>query len=221
MRPAPAAEKKALDALRKLREAEVEAAQALLGETDFGALTVDTLMRETGMTRSSFYHYFSGLDDLAAIVDQATGNRAEVLLVGDHHQLPEVAAGGAFRAALDVLGDRVVELTTNRRQRHAWERAALDQLRCGDVRAAFDAYRDHGRIVIADRPDDLHALVLGDWLDAAGAERFADETIRESRIAGTQMFAQVAILATGAIKKRPMVIEDPVHGEDQSDGARW
>ena len=116
---------------------------------------------------------------VVAIVDQATGNRAEVLLVGDHHQLPEVAAGGAFRAALDVLGDRVVELTTNRRQRHAWERAALDQLRGGDVRAAFDAYRDHGRIVIADRPDDLHALVLGDWLDAH-AEVFANAAAERS-----------------------------------------
>lgn len=30
----------------------------------FGDLTVDVLMQRTGMTRSSFYHYFHGLDDL-------------------------------------------------------------------------------------------------------------------------------------------------------------
>jgi conjugative relaxase-like TrwC/TraI family protein len=105
----------------------------------------------------------AGTRDVAAIVDQATAVGAKVVLVGDHHQLPEVAAGGAFRAALDTLADRVVELTANRRQQHEWEREALDQLRCGDVPTAFAAYRDHGRVVITDTPDDLHAIVLGDW----------------------------------------------------------
>jgi len=43
----------------------LRAAQGALGEMDFPALTVDEVMRRTGMTRSSFYHYFTGLDDLA------------------------------------------------------------------------------------------------------------------------------------------------------------
>jgi conjugative relaxase-like TrwC/TraI family protein len=105
----------------------------------------------------------AGTRDVAAIVDQATAVGAKVVLIGDHHQLPEVAAGGAFRAALDTLGDCVAELTVNRRQQHEWERDALDQLRCGDVPTAFAVYRDHGRVVITDTPDDLHAIVLGDW----------------------------------------------------------
>jgi AcrR family transcriptional regulator len=42
----------------------LHAAQSVLSERDFASLTVDALMRETGMTRSSFYHYFTGLDDL-------------------------------------------------------------------------------------------------------------------------------------------------------------
>ena len=79
----------------------------------------------------------AGTRDIAAVIDQATFVGAKVVLIGDHHQLPEVTAGGAFRAALDTLGGRVVELTVNRRQQHAWERAALDQLRNGDVRTAF------------------------------------------------------------------------------------
>lgn len=105
----------------------------------------------------------AGTRDVAAIIEQATTVAAKVVLVGDHHQLPEVAAGGAFRAALDTLGNRVVELTINRRQKHEWEQAALDQLRNGDVPTAFGAYLEHGRVVITDRPDDLHAIVLGDW----------------------------------------------------------
>lgn len=105
----------------------------------------------------------AGTRDLAILIDQAAEVGAKLLLVGDHHQLPEVAAGGAFRAALDTLGDRVVELTINRRQVNEWERHALNELRSGDVATAFAAYRDHGRVVIADTADDIHGIVLGDW----------------------------------------------------------
>ena len=101
--------------------------------------------------------------DLARVVDQVTRVGAKLVLVGDHHQLPEVAAGGGFRAALDVLGDRVAELTVNRRQQAGWEQAALDQLRHGDIAAAFAAYQAHGRVVL---DDDRHALrqrAITDW----------------------------------------------------------
>lgn len=43
----------------------LSAAEQVLRNVDFAALTVDLLMKEAGMTRSAFYHYFSGLDDLA------------------------------------------------------------------------------------------------------------------------------------------------------------
>ena len=114
----------------------------------------------------------AGTRELAAIVDQAATTGAKVLLVGDDRQLPEVAHGGAFRAAQATLGDRVVELTLNRRQRHEWERQALDQLRAGNVAAAFAAYQDHGRVILADDPADIHGIALADWLDAraTGAE---------------------------------------------------
>jgi conjugative relaxase-like TrwC/TraI family protein len=101
--------------------------------------------------------------DLASVVDQVTRVGAKLVLVGDHHQLPEVAAGGGFRAALDVLGDRVAELTVNRRQHAAWEQAALDQLRHGDVAAAFAAYRSHGRVVLDDDRLALRKRAIADW----------------------------------------------------------
>lgn len=108
----------------------------------------------------------AGTRDLAQVIDQATAAGAKVVLVGDHHQLPEVAAGGTFRAACDLLGDRVAELHVNRRQQEPWEQAALDQLRDGDVPTAFAAYRDHGRVVIADTAADLHAIAVADWVAA-------------------------------------------------------
>jgi len=108
----------------------------------------------------------AGTRDLAQVIDQATAAGAKVILVGDHHQLPEVAAGGTFRAAIDLLADRVAEVHVNRRQQEPWEQAALDQLRNGDVPTAFAAYRDHGRVVIADTAADLHAITVADWVAA-------------------------------------------------------
>jgi ATP-dependent exoDNAse (exonuclease V) alpha subunit len=105
----------------------------------------------------------AGVRDIATIIDQATRVGAKVVLVGDHHQLPEVGAGGAFRAALDTLGARVVELTVNRRQQHLWDQAALDQLRHGDVNTAFAAYLEHDRVVLTDNPDQLHTRAITDW----------------------------------------------------------
>lgn len=141
----------------------------------------------------------AGTRDVAAIVDQATAVSAKVVLVGDHHQLPEVAAGGAFRAALDTLGDRVVELTVNRRQQHEWEREALNQLRCGDVPTAFAAYRNHGRVVITDTPDDLHAIVLGDWRDTRphGATLLLAGTRAEARFLNRH--ARQMLVASGEL----------------------
>lgn len=128
-------------------------ARHLVEHRDIDAGTV-VVVDEAGM---------AAVRDLARVVDQVTRTGAKLILVGDHHQLPEVAAGGGFRAALDVLGDRVAELTANRRQQAGWEQAALDQLRQGDVVAAFATYRAHDRVVL---DDDRHALrqrAITDW----------------------------------------------------------
>ncbi len=133
----------------------------------------------------------AGTRDIAALVDQATRHGAKIVLVGDHHQLPEVSAGGAFRAALATLETRVVELTVNRRQTQLWEQAALDQLRHGDVATAFAAYLAHDRVIIADNPNDLHNIVLTDWattrtlgstLLLAGTRAEAQQLNREARL---------------------------------------
>ena len=57
---------------------------------------------------------------------------AKLVLVGDHRQLPEIEAGGAFRALATRLP--VIELRENRRQSERWERDALELLRDGQRR---------------------------------------------------------------------------------------
>ena len=98
---------------------------------------------------------------LARLLGHARNDRAKVLLVGDHHQLPEIDAGGAFAGLAIRLG--ATELRENRRQNSPWERHALDQLRTGDVNDALGAYQRHGRITFADTAPDALAVMVGDW----------------------------------------------------------
>lgn len=52
------------------------AAESALRDTDFHALTVETLMERTGMTRSLFYHYFKSLDEI--VIALFEGIEAEI-----------------------------------------------------------------------------------------------------------------------------------------------
>jgi hypothetical protein len=105
---------------------------------------------------------------LEAVVSRQVGAGGRVLLAGDHHQLPEVGAGGGFGAAVTRAGC-VAELTVNRRQRHAWEQDALAELRRGSVAGAVAAYLEHDRVVVADSPDAMIATAVDRWLAAGEA----------------------------------------------------
>jgi conjugative relaxase-like TrwC/TraI family protein len=107
-----------------------------------------------------------GTRQLARLLDLAGQADAKVVLVGDHHQLPEIDAGGAFRGLLTRLD--AVELTVNRRQRQEWERHALDALRVGEVNEAIGAWDRAGRIVVGDDPAATLGQMVADWWDAPG-----------------------------------------------------
>ncbi len=104
-----------------------------------------------------------GTIDLHSVLSTARAAGAKVILVGDHYQLPEVAAGGGFRTAVTLLGDQVGELTINRRVTEPWETLALDELRHGNITAAWNAYRTHGRVTVTDDHTDIRTLVIEDW----------------------------------------------------------
>ena len=125
----------------------------------------------------------AGIRDLEALVATTVRAGGRVILAGDHRQLPEVTAGGGFAAAVDHSAT-VAELTTNRRQQAKWERDALTELRQGHVAAAVAAYRDHGRVVVADDRGTMLAAAVGRWFDAHDAGQSAvllastNETVR-------------------------------------------
>jgi conjugative relaxase-like TrwC/TraI family protein len=103
----------------------------------------------------------AGTRKLAELDAYAVGANAKVVLVGDTRQLPEIDAGGLLRGLSERLPP--VELHENRRQRHGWDRDALDQLRSGDPQAFIGAYREQGRFVTGPDAAQVRGQLVADW----------------------------------------------------------
>ena len=122
-----------------------------------------------------------GTRKLARLLDHAERADAKVVLVGDHRQLPEIETGGAFAALARTVP--ASELTENRRQTHAWERAALAELRSGSVPDAFTAYERAGRITLAAGAEQARETMVSDWFNAYnGGERAVMYALRRADV---------------------------------------
>ena len=127
----------------------------LLGETKaIGGLPSGAVVvvDEAGMVGSR------QLAEVSDLVEEASG---KLILIGDHHQLAEIEAGGLFAALTARLP--AVELTENVRQEHEWERTALAELRDGSVDRAVAMYEQRGRINIAATTDDTIHRAVENW----------------------------------------------------------
>jgi conjugative relaxase-like TrwC/TraI family protein len=98
---------------------------------------------------------------LATLLTAVQRVDGKLVLVGDHRQLPELEAGGSFRAL--VRRGVAIELTENRRQSEAWERRALDLLRDGGAGHAVQQYVEHERVHVAATPEAAREQLVGDW----------------------------------------------------------
>ena len=79
----------------------------------------------------------------------------------DPHQLQSIEAGGVLRGLEKRMP--TIGLTENRRQRHAWERDALADLRAGEVGRFLTAYQKNGRIHIGDTADSAKQKLISHW----------------------------------------------------------
>ncbi|MDP1804946.1 MAG: AAA family ATPase, partial [Acidimicrobiales bacterium] len=105
---------------------------------------------------------------LLQVLSAASRAGAKVLLVGDHRQLGAVGPGGGFESLVARYGAAVHVLDENVRQRDVAERAALAELRDGDVAKSVASYARRGRIVAApDRASAVEAVVAGWAADVA------------------------------------------------------
>lgn len=108
----------------------------------------------------------AGIRDLERVVTPVLAAGGRVLLSGDHHQLPEISAGGGFAALATDPTVTVAQLTINRRQHEPWERVALTELRDGHVARAVAAYRDHQRVIVTAERTEMVATGVDRWFAA-------------------------------------------------------
>ncbi|MDP9270798.1 MAG: relaxase domain-containing protein [Chloroflexota bacterium] len=133
---------------------------ALLGELD------DSQSRgHLALPRSSVL-----LVDEAAMVDSQTLARliaqtdqagAKLVLVGDPEQLPELEAGGLFRA----IAERTEPIYLHEviRHHHELDRTAAKRIREGRGVEAFELYRSGERVVVAPDADSKREAIVSDW----------------------------------------------------------
>lgn len=135
---------------------------------------------------------------LARLLDHAADARAKVVLVGDERQVPAVETGGSFAGLTDRLG--AAELSEVHRQRHAWDRAALDELRHGDISEWIAAYDQHGRLVPCRNADEQTRTLVSDWYVAArqhGMEQTVILAGRRDEVADLNHLARATRVAAG------------------------
>jgi conjugative relaxase-like TrwC/TraI family protein len=136
-----------------------------------------------------------GTRQLSALVQRVEAPRGKLVLIGDHRQLSELQAGGAFRGFVNRgLG---VELRKNVRQVEEWEREALDHLSDGRVEEALEHYAVRGR-VIAD--GDVRQRLVDDWRRHGGS---LDESVmiarRRADVANLNARARAVLRAAGEL----------------------
>ncbi len=153
------------------RAALLAAAERALEVSDFGALTVEAVTRRAGMTRSAFYHYFSGLDELVLAlleryeahikacvdpwlehrVEQADPRAATVRYLSDMY-----AVFDAHRASVRAV---MHAASGSRRVFEQWQSRAVDYF-IERTTAFIEREVREGRSTVADPARVARALIL-------------------------------------------------------------
>ena len=148
----------------------LDAAEVLLAERPFLELSVDDLMARTSMTRSSFYHYFRSLDEVAiALMRRVQGEMMEATapwLRVDYEGDPAVALEQGIRASAEVFARHGVVLSAIHEASFRYEavqrewRDGVLQDWIGAVAAQVRAQRERGLTRVADAEEIARALLL-------------------------------------------------------------
>ena len=103
-------------------------------------------------------------------------------MVGDDRQLGAVSVGGAMGALVERHGGIVHALDQNVRQHNEAERAALVELRAGDVTRAVEFYLANGRVVTERTRDEALDTLVDQW----ARDTLAGQGRRHVRLAAGQ-----------------------------------
>ena len=148
----------------------LDAAEVLLAERPFLELSVDDLMARTSMTRSSFYHYFRSLDEVAiALMRRVQGEMIEATapwLRVDYEGDPAVGLEQGIRASAEVFARHGVVLSAIHEAsfryeavQREWRNGVLEDW-IGAVAAQLRAQRERGLTRVGDAEELARALLL-------------------------------------------------------------
>ncbi len=141
---------------------------------------------------------------LAELVEHVERAGAKLVLVGDDRQLPEIGAGGAFRALAARLP--AIELHENRRQAAEWEREALKLLRDGDAEGAAGRYEAAGRVVADDDASKLRQRLVAEWWRAGDPGEAVMIAYRRRDVADLNGRAHALMRASGALGETEIAV---------------
>jgi Ti-type conjugative transfer relaxase TraA len=145
-----------------------------------------------------------GTRQLDALLRHAEDAGAKVVLVGDDKQLPEIAAGGAFRALKEQLP--AIELSEVRRQSNSWERDALELLREGRSAEAVEVYGDRERLVVGRDAAETRAALVADWWQASQEGQAVMIAARKADVVDLNDKARTILKAEGVLGDEDLTI---------------
>jgi hypothetical protein len=168
---------------------------SLLWRLDHGQLGLDA--------RSVIVADEAGLADdpsVLRLLAAAETAGAKVVMVGDHRQLGAVGPAGSLEALVGRHGDGVHVLDENVRQVDPGERAALGELRAGNVETAVGWYATQHRIAISPTRDGALDQTVAAWAVDVDAGR--DTTMlawRRANVAALNARARTVMADTGRL----------------------
>ena len=145
-----------------------------------------------------------GTRQLDALMTHAENAGAKVVLVGDDKQLPEIAAGGAFKALKEELP--AVELSEVKRQSNSWERDALELLREGRSAEAVEVYGDRDRLVVGRDAAETRAALVADWWQASQEGQAVMIAARKADVVDLNDKARTILKAEGVLGDEDLAI---------------
>jgi ATP-dependent exoDNAse (exonuclease V) alpha subunit len=147
-----------------------------------------------------------GSRQMLEIAERVRKAQGKLVLVGDHRQLPELEAGGAFRTL--ARRPEAIRLEENRRQVEAWERVAVDHLRDGRAELALDLYEAHRRVSLRGSLPDAREQLVDDWW--AGRENGSSLMIASTRVQATALnrLARERMRTAGCLTGADVTVRD-------------
>ncbi len=183
------------------------AAEGLLREHDWSRVTVDLLMEQTGMTRSSFYHYFKSVDEVAvalfARIEDEIRSAVDAWLESDTpDEDPEASAIAALTEMFEVWTQH---LALMRAMEHAAGRSgeAYDRWRERVVEGYIEqATRFSERQVAAGRSRVPDPPTLARALILMNVSVATDQALRRDRFSAVRLGDAVGRVWSAAIFRK-------------------